>query len=139
MEGLQLRFGKIVDSYGRAINLYSDVVDVLRTLHRDGTLIAAASRTGEVEGANQLLSLLNLEQYFCHKEIYPGSKVTHFKRIKRATGFQYHEMIFFDDEDRSIVEVGKLGVLCILVPNGMTMKLLKEGLVKFAELQKAQS
>ncbi|XP_067832957.1 magnesium-dependent phosphatase 1 [Heptranchias perlo] len=131
--------GTVVDSAGRTINLYPDVIDVLQSLRRDGILMAAASRTGEVAGANQLLSLLKLEQYFVQKEIYPGSKVTHFERIKHATGIQYSDMIFFDDERRNIVDVGKLGVVCILVSNGMTVELLKDGLEKFEQLRKSRS
>ncbi|XP_043542546.1 magnesium-dependent phosphatase 1 [Chiloscyllium plagiosum] len=95
--------------------------------------------TGEVAGANQLLNLFKLDSYFIQKEIYPGSKVTHFTRINQATRTQFSEMIFFDDEPRNIVDVGKLGVLCILVQNGMTLKLLQEGLAKFAHDQESRS
>ncbi|XP_072350815.1 magnesium-dependent phosphatase 1-like [Scyliorhinus torazame] len=114
-------------------------MEVLQTLKRDNIQIAAASRTGEVTGANQLLDLFKVDAYFCQKEIYPGSKVTHFARIKQGTGFQYSEMIFFDDEHRNIVDVGKLGVHCIHVANGMTLKLLMDGLEKYARSQNTQS
>ncbi|XP_078062511.1 magnesium-dependent phosphatase 1, partial [Mustelus asterias] len=131
--------GKVIDSVGRTIKLYPEVVEVLQTLKRDNIQVAAASRTGEIAGANQLLSLFNLDAYFIQKEIYPGSKVTHFGRLKQQTGLQYSEMIFFDDERRNIVDVGKLGVLCIHVPDGMTMSLLKEGLERFAGSRNARS
>ncbi|XP_055521427.1 magnesium-dependent phosphatase 1 isoform X2 [Leucoraja erinacea] len=53
-------------------------------------------------------------------------------RLKDGTGLQYNQMIFFDDEERNILEVGKLGVLSVLVPRGMTVKLLDDGLAEFS-------
>lgn len=40
-------------------------------------------------------------------------------------------MLFFDDEHRNIVEVGKLGVHAVLTPNGVTCQLIEEALNSF--------
>lgn len=40
-------------------------------------------------------------------------------------------MVFFDDEDRNIVDVGKLGVTCIFVKNGVNRALVESVLKKF--------
>ena len=40
-------------------------------------------------------------------------------------------MVFFDDEHRNIVDVGKLGVTCIIVKNGMNHTLVESALKKF--------
>ncbi|XP_070233534.1 magnesium-dependent phosphatase 1 isoform X1 [Bos indicus] len=101
--------GTVRDRRGQSIQLYPEVPEVLERLRGLGVPIAAASRTGEVEGANQLLELFDLVRYFVHREIYPGSKVTHFERLQRKTGVPFSQMIFFDDEKRNIVDVSKLG------------------------------
>ncbi|MEJ1280321.1 magnesium-dependent phosphatase 1 [Cricetulus griseus] len=65
---------------GQNIQLYPEVPEVLERLQSLGVPVAAASRTGEIQGANQLLELFDLVKYFVHREIYPGSKVAHFER-----------------------------------------------------------
>jgi len=42
-------------------------------------------------------------------------------------------MLFFDDEHRNIVDLERIGVISVLVKNGMTMKVLMDGLKKFSD------
>nr|XP_048675735.1 magnesium-dependent phosphatase 1 isoform X4 [Caretta caretta] len=53
-------------------------------------------------------------------------------RLQQDTGVPFAQMLFFDDEERNIRDVSKLGVTCVLVPNGMTQVLLTQGLEAFA-------
>nr|ODN90411.1 magnesium-dependent phosphatase-1 [Cryptococcus depauperatus CBS 7855] len=64
-------------------------------------------------------------------EIYPGSKLRHFREIHRKTGIPYSQMLFFDDEHRNF-EVEALGVTMQLVPHtGTDRRLWGEGLAKW--------
>lgn len=42
-------------------------------------------------------------------------------------------MLFFDDEQRNIIDCTSIGVVCVLVRNEMTNAVLKRGLDIFAE------
>ncbi|KAM9066274.1 magnesium-dependent phosphatase 1 [Sarcophilus harrisii] len=127
------RDGSVRDCNNQIITLYPEVPDVLERLHGQGVTIAAASRTGEIHGANQLLQLFDLDKYFAYKEIYPGCKITHFERLQQKSGIPYSKMIFFDDEKRNIIDVSKLGVTCIHVQSEMNLHTLTKGLEQFAE------
>lgn len=37
-------------------------------------------RTEDPPAAKELLGVLDIDKYFSYKEIYPGSKVSHFKK-----------------------------------------------------------
>ncbi|KAI2570672.1 NEDD8-MDP1 readthrough, partial [Homo sapiens] len=119
--------GTVRDRRGQDVRLYPEVPEVLKRLQSLGVPGAAASRTSEIEGANQLLELFDLFRYFVHREIYPGSKITHFERLQQKTGIPFSQMIFFDDERRNIVDVSKLGVTCIHIQNGMNLQTLSQG------------
>ncbi|XP_034261308.1 magnesium-dependent phosphatase 1 [Pantherophis guttatus] len=124
--------GSVRDRNQRPVQLYPEVPEVLHRLDSEGIAMAAASRTGEIQGARQLLDLFGLNRYFRYTEIYPGSKITHFQRLNQQSGIPFHQMLFFDDESRNIRDVGTLGVVCVSVPRGMTLSLLKDGLESFA-------
>lgn len=121
--------GRIFDSMGTEPKLYPGTIDILEELKYEYIDIGIASRTGEPDWARELLDLLNVREYFKYEEIYPGSKITHFKRLRNKSGLNYEDMIFFDDEPRNITEVSELGVECILVKNGISPGLVRPYLI----------
>ncbi|KYM98915.1 PREDICTED: magnesium-dependent phosphatase 1-like [Cyphomyrmex costatus] len=123
---------KVVDALGRNVNYYSDVSDVLKQLSEEGYELGIASRTSEIKGAKQLIGLYDWKKYFKYIEIFPGSKVVHFSNIQKSSHTDYKDMIFFDDEDRNIIEVGKLGVHAVLVRGGISHRIVEDALQSFS-------
>lgn len=80
----------IVDSDGQTVKHYLEVPQVLEFLKNEGIPIAAASRTSEISGANQLLDLFGWDKYFNYKEIYPGCKLHHFKVYNNDNIYNLH-------------------------------------------------
>lgn len=72
--------GTITDRHKEVIECYPEVPEVLKSLHKNGYTLAVASRTSEVKGAKQLIELFGWDKYFTYQEIFPGCKVTHFKK-----------------------------------------------------------
>ncbi|BET02636.1 Hypothetical protein NTJ_15453 [Nesidiocoris tenuis] len=124
--------GNVVDMRNSKIKFYPDTPKVLQTLSDLKIPIGVASRTSEIEGANQLIELFGWEKYFFQKEIYPGCKIAHFENFHKSTGIPYREMLFFDDEHRNAVDLNRINVKTILVEQGMSMKELQRGLDEFA-------
>ncbi|XP_029172576.1 magnesium-dependent phosphatase 1-like isoform X1 [Nylanderia fulva] len=76
----------------------------------------------------------NLEYY----TLWPFWVDTHvtppFRRgIQKSSQVDYKDMIFFDDESRNIVDVGKLGVHAVLVRDGVTHDVIKGALQSFSK------
>ncbi|KAK7070030.1 Magnesium-dependent phosphatase 1 [Halocaridina rubra] len=125
--------GHIVDARNRKVKPYPEVTEILKSLKDEGYIIGVASRTSEIRGANQLLELLDWDKYISYKEIYPGSKDHHFLRIKENSRLEYSDMLFFDDEHRNLKDLSRIGVLMILVPDGVNKDLIKKGLEEYAK------
>ncbi|KAF7760730.1 hypothetical protein Agabi119p4_10139 [Agaricus bisporus var. burnettii] len=138
---------EVLDRNNDKIEFYKDVPSILHRLRAADVRIAACSRTSATNLAHQALRLLLLPSetnngqkrknadkaipaidFFDQLEIYPGSKLTHFKKIHEKSGIPYCEMLFFDDEIRNR-EVERLGVTFELITfSGMTNKALEQGL-----------
>ncbi|MDC8831069.1 magnesium-dependent phosphatase-1 [Alteromonas gilva] len=120
---------RIVDSRGAYMRLYDDVPRILAYCKENQYHCALASRTTEPDWAKTLLGLLDIDHYFHQQQIFPGSKVAHFKALKKAFGCEYQDMLFFDDEMRNIEEVSRLGVTAVHVPEGLNWTLFRESLI----------
>ena len=117
--------GMIRDSGGKKITLYSDVHSILNKLKLLQVPMAIASRTTTPDWADELMRLFDIKKYFDYFEIYPASKLNHFKSLQHKTNIPFGDMVFFDDEERNIKEVGRLGVDAIFVGNGMNLELIE--------------
>ncbi|KAF9032409.1 magnesium-dependent phosphatase-1 [Panaeolus papilionaceus] len=150
---------EVVDKYNQPISFYKDVPGILHGIRarsnlklEDGpdttVIIAACSRTHAPNLANQCLRLLLVPpsaehgvheaqpaiEFFDELEIYPGSKLKHFKELHEKTDIPYTDMLFFDDESRNS-EVEKLGVTFQIVPNGLSRQAYEAGLRKWRKLR----
>ncbi|KAH9617493.1 hypothetical protein KSS87_014066 [Heliosperma pusillum] len=106
-----------------------------------GIDVAIASRSPTSDIAKTFLDKLGIQSMFVAQEIYSSwtHKTQHFERIHRKTGIPYTEMLFFDDEDRNIEAVEKMGVTSILVEDGVNHQAFRQGLTEFSQKLSASS
>ena len=142
--------GAVYDSAGERIKLLGSTSNIFADIASNpvwsGTLVAYVSRTEYPEWALPCLQQFtipgtqqSLLDVAAHREIYPGSKITHFKAIHKSSGIPYEEMLFFDNERWNCTEVSKLGVVCVYTPKGLTDLAWQEGLRTFAASRKAST
>ena len=115
--------------------------------------MAIASRTHAADIAQSLLKLLHIPlasngqglasvkalDLFPHnlRQIYPGDKRTHLKRISKAANVALDEILFFDDEGRNR-NVETLGVCFHLVRDGVTMAEVDIGVREWRKRRQAK-
>ncbi|PON98327.1 Magnesium-dependent phosphatase-1 type [Trema orientale] len=116
-------------------SLYKDARGILNAFKEKGVDIAIASRSPTADIAKTFLDKLNITSMFVAKEIFSSwtHKTDHFQKIHSKTGVPYSSMLFFDDENRNIQTVSKMGVTSILVGNGVNLGALRQGLTEYNE------
>ncbi|KZP01035.1 magnesium-dependent phosphatase-1 [Calocera viscosa TUFC12733] len=133
-----------IDRRGYHVQPFDDVPKVFGYIRNTlGCGIAIASRTSTPDRAAEVLRLLELEDgtkmidHVVHPQMYPGSKMTHLRRLATLTGIPHHDMLFFDDETRN-KEVEQLGVTFVLVDDeeGVTEEAFCRGLLSFERWRK---
>lgn len=113
------------DRNNQEIRFFRQVPDILAFLRtrRPDLQMALASRTHAPDYAKTVLNLMKIPidsnltpviSLFDNIEIYPGSKMRHFRSLHEKTGIDYGDMLFFDDELRNR-EVESLGVTFVHV------------------------
>nr|POE47057.1 putative magnesium-dependent phosphatase p8b7.31 [Quercus suber] len=131
---------KVTDAHGGHYGFYADVAGILSSIKEHNLVLGAASRTSAPTLARKMLDLLTIPassreeaersrkavNLFDHMEIYPGSKIAHFKSLAKKSGLPYEEMLFFDDESRN-KNVEDLGVVMQLVRDGVTREEIDRG------------
>lgn len=132
----------IRDRHGDSFAFYDDVPDLLALCKEREVLVAAASRTCTPDLARQMLSLLRFggnstdkgrpaKEYFDALEIFPGDKTRHMDGIKKKTGVEFADMVFFDDETRNKNVEKERGVCFQLVRDGVTREEIDKGIRKW--------
>ncbi|XP_059647992.1 uncharacterized protein LOC132294230 [Cornus florida] len=116
-------------------SLYPHAKGILYALKDKGVDIAIASRSPTADIAKTFLDKLEIKSMFVAQEIFSSwtHKTEHFQRINRRTGMPFNSMLFFDDEDRNIESVSKMGVTSILVGNGVNLGAFRQGLTEFSQ------
>ncbi|WJZ84475.1 hypothetical protein VitviT2T_004078 [Vitis vinifera] len=135
-------------------SLYPHAEGILYALKEKGIDMAIASRSPTPDIAKTFLDKLGIKSMlvaqfqtaveslhifllyllWIAQEIFSSlsHKTQHFQIIHR-TGVPFNSMLFFNDEDRNIESVSKMGVTSILVGNGLNIGALRQGLTKFSQ------
>lgn len=133
----------VADRSGREVRLLRDTRELLEGLMANdavvsgATTLAIASTCDEPAWAAECLEKMMLRQpsgesvqmgsAFRNHEIYKGSKKEHLRAIKRATGADFDDMVFFDNQMNNIRAVQPLGVHCVYTPEGQTHAYFNQG------------
>ena len=140
------------DATGDHFTFYSEVPAILAAAKERGIKMGLASRSHTPDLARTLLSGLTVPSdkdsdnrvkaisLFppALQQIYPGSKVSHFRKMQVATrkmeglgggagGVAYEDMLFFDDEGRNRNVESELGVVFWLVRDGVSVEEVDRG------------
>ncbi|CAL5874361.1 uncharacterized protein PFLUO_LOCUS8657 [Penicillium psychrofluorescens] len=129
---------RVVDRWGESFAFYPAVSSIVHACNTREIPLALASRTHAPDLARDMLKALHIIpsfsdnpavnamkttralEHFDYIQIFPANKTAHFAKIQQASGVEYEDMLFFDDEARNRNVETELGVTFCLVRDGMT-------------------
>ncbi|KAI9932694.1 hypothetical protein ASPWEDRAFT_22464 [Aspergillus wentii DTO 134E9] len=135
---------RCVDRWGESFAFYPAVSSIIHSCKTRSIPLAIASRTHAPDLARDMLKALHIIptfsdnpanktrssralEYFDYVQIFPANKTQHFARINQASGIEYEDMLFFDDEARNRNVETELNVTFCLVRDGMTREEVDRG------------
>lgn len=130
----------LTDSGGTRVKLLGKSAEILHELTQppyEKTIISWVSCTDEPSWAAECLSMFTtssgvpLDSIAKHNQIFKANKREHFERLKKETGIEFSDMIFFDNQANNINDVSKLGVHSVLCPDGMLQEIWTQGIESF--------
>ncbi|KAK7049092.1 magnesium-dependent phosphatase-1 [Favolaschia claudopus] len=108
-------------NHGNVLSLCDELGDIIGDLETHNVEIAIVSSNTNKALCDRALYLFKARHpasgewtpiiYFVkYDEVYPASKVEHFKRLRNYSGFDFSDMILFDCDSSSRVVENELGV-----------------------------
>lgn len=123
---------------GSLFRPFVNVTKLLKTLKEHclekGQHLAVASRASNLKQAMEAIDHFGWTKYFSSIQIYPTCKIEHMKAIKKELNLDNCKgFLFFDDENRNIIDTKSIGVLPYLVSRdeGFNRHELFDGLAQF--------
>ena len=136
----------VTDRLGRPLRLCRDIPEIFRTLHRAEIPIVLCSRSSVPQWCREFLQSCPLNPKTDDTKvadviseasvIRPAiKKIGHFREIRQHLDVPFHQLLFFDDDQRNCEDGRRLGVRCMRVPRngwGVTMEVFSEGMRMFS-------
>ncbi|KAH8107094.1 acid phosphatase-domain-containing protein [Cristinia sonorae] len=139
-------------NHGVRIGMYEDIPNIIYDILSHGAKLAIVSRNSSKAACdkalwwfkatdprdNQKKSIIDMVDF---DEVYNADKTTHFMRIQQWTGFDFSDMILFDDEATNNLVRIQLGVTFQVSRNqtGLTWANYQDGLNQWRHVQAIRS
>lgn len=134
------------DSRGRPLRVCRDIPEIFRTLHKAEIPIVLCSRSSVPNWCMDFLQNCPLNPKVDDTKvsdviseasvIRPAiKKIGHFREIRQHFDVPFHQLLFFDDDQRNCEDGRRLGIRCMRVPRngwGVTMEVFSEGMRMFS-------
>eukprot|EP00930_Biecheleria_cincta_P046240 TRINITY_DN31892_c0_g1_i1.p1 TRINITY_DN31892_c0_g1~~TRINITY_DN31892_c0_g1_i1.p1 ORF type:complete len:720 (-),score=119.42 TRINITY_DN31892_c0_g1_i1:139-2298(-) len=135
----------VIDHDNKRLRLFKDLPGILLSLHKAQIPIVLCSRSSVPNWCQEVIAncpidpknqpnLMFADVIHSASVIRPGlKKIKHLKEIRAALDVPFHQLLFFDDDERNCADGRRLGVRCVKVDRtGVTPDRFVEGLRLFS-------